>query len=96
MEQDSQKISINDLRIGDIFINSGSPGHVVMVVDTCVDSGGRKAFLLAQGYMPAQQFHLLKNPAHADDPWYYTDEVSYPFETPEFTFDTECLMRPMY
>ncbi|MEE3468726.1 MAG: DUF4846 domain-containing protein [Eubacterium sp.] len=93
---DSKKVKLNKLRIGDIFIHAGSPGHVVMVVDTCENAEGRKAFLLAQGYMPAQQFHLLKNPAHADDPWYYVDEVTYPFQTPEYTFEKECLRRPKY
>ncbi len=97
LETDSKKVKkISDIRIGDIFLNSGSPGHVVMVVDTCEDSSGRKAFLLAQGYMPAQQFHLLKNPAHEDDPWYYVDEVSFPFKTPEYTFEKKCLRRPTY
>ena len=97
LETDSKKIKkLSSIRIGDIFLHAGSPGHVVMVVDTCEDSSGRKAFLLAQGYMPAQQFHLLKNPAHEDDPWYYVDEVSFPFKTPEYTFDKMCLRRPTY
>lgn len=97
LETDSKKVKkLSSVKIGDIFLQSGSPGHVVMVVDTCKDDSGRKAFLLAQGYMPAQQFHLLKNPAHADDPWYYVDEVSFPFKTPEYTFDKMCLRRPVY
>ncbi|HAK57757.1 MAG TPA: hypothetical protein DCP06_02120 [Lachnospiraceae bacterium] len=96
LEMDSKKVKTEALRIGDIFINGGSPGHVVMVVDTATDPSGRKAFLLAQGFMPAQQFHVLKNPLHADDPWYYADEITYPFETPEYTFDKECLRRPQY
>ena len=96
LETDSKKIKLSAIQIGDIFIRGGSPGHAVMVVDTCENPDGRKAFLLAQGYMPAQQFQLLKNPAHEDDPWYYVDEVNYPFETPEYTFDKECLRRPTY
>lgn len=96
LEADSKKVKLKDIRIGDIFIQGGSPGHVVMVVDLCENADGRKAFLLAQGYMPAQQFQLLRNPAHPDDPWYYVDEVSYPFETPEYTFEKECLRRPTY
>ena len=32
---------------------------------------GQKAFLLAQGYMPAQDIHILKNPADPTlSPWY--------------------------
>jgi len=75
---------------------SGSPGHVVMVLDVCENAEGQRAFLLGQGYMPAQQFHVLKNPAHEEDPWYYTDEITYPFLTPEYTFDEGSFMRPVY
>ena len=98
LETDSKRVkSLAKIRIGDIFLQSGSPGHVVMVVDMCKDSSGRKAFLLAQGFMPAQQFHLLKNPAHELDPWYYVDEITFPFKTPEYTFDKKkCLRRPTY
>ena len=95
LEKESKPVKTKDIRIGDIFIKGGSPGHVVMVVDTC-EHNGKKAFLLAQGYMPAQQFHVLKNNAHEEDPWYYEDEVVYPFRTPEYTFYDKCLMRPEY
>lgn len=93
MDRESQVIDISDIQIGDIFIKGGAPGHVVMVVDTC-ERDGKKAFLLAQGYMPAQQFHVLEN--KPDDPWYYVEEVSYPFSTPEYVFEEGSLKRPSY
>lgn len=96
MKSESEEISLSDIQIGDIFLKGGSPGHVVMVVDTCVDADGNKAFLLAQGYMPAQEFHVLKNPLHEDNPWYYEEEVVYPFVTPEYTFDEGSLRRLSY
>lgn len=97
MEQESKPVKMSELKVGDIFIRGGSPGHVVMVVDVCENVKGEKAFLLAQGYMPAQQFHILKNPQHEDDdPWYYETEVSYPFHTAEYTFEEGSLMRPEY
>ena len=96
LKRETKKTSLKKLQIGDIFIQSGSPGHVVMVVDVCENTEGKKAFLLAQGYMPAQEFHLLKNPVHEDSPWYYEDEVTYPFETPEYTFDEGSLRHPVY
>lgn len=95
LEKESRPVRAKDIRIGDIFIKGGSPGHVVMVVDTC-EKNGKRAFLLAQGYMPAQQFHVLRNDAHREDPWYYQEEVVYPFRTPEFTFYDKCLRRPEY
>jgi len=100
MEAEAKKIKKTGLRTGprtgDIFIKSGSPGHVVMVTDQCENKNGKKAFLLAQGYMPAQEFHVLKNPAHEDNPWYYEEEIKFPFMTPEYTFDKGSLKRLNY
>ena len=95
LANESKPINESEIEIGDIFIKAGSPGHVVMVADIC-EKDGKKAFLLAQGYMPAQQFHVLINEAHPGDPWYYEDEIIYPFHTPEYTFDKGSLMRPQY
>ena len=87
---------MEQLKPGDVFIKGGSPGHVVMVVDVCENEEGKKAFLLAQGYMPAQEFHLLKNPLHQEDPWYYEDEITYPLRTPEYTFEEGSLRSLCY
>ena len=96
MESESEPTTLAKLKAGDVFLYGGSPGHVVMVVDVCEDEQGKKAFLLAQGYMPAQEFHLLKNDRHPEDPWYYEEEVTYPFQTPEYTFDEGSLRRLKY
>lgn len=95
MVSESAPIASGDIRVGDVFLKGGSPGHVVMIVDVCTNKEGKKAFLLAQGYMPAQEFHLLKNPLH-DDSWYYEDEIKYPFETPDYTFEEGSLRRLCY
>ena len=95
MKGESAEIDIQDLRIGDIFLKAGSPGHVVMVADIC-EKDGKKAFLLAQSYMPAQEFHIIKNPRHENDPWYYEEEVQYPFRTQAYTFSEGALRRPEY
>ena len=96
MDGEATEIPLSETWIGDVFLYGGSPGHVVMVVDMCENADGKKAFLLAQGYMPAQEFHLLKNPNHEDDPWYYEVEVTYPFRTPEYTFQEGTLKRLAY
>ncbi len=96
MEAESAEIDEGEIAAGDVFLKGGSPGHVVMVVDVCKDPGGKKAFLLAQGYMPAQEFHLLKNPLHEDDPWYYETELNYPLQTPEYVFEEGSLRRLPY
>jgi hypothetical protein len=70
---------------GDVFIQGGSPGHAVIVVDVAQGPGGR-VFLLAQSYMPAQQVHVLRNPGQPQlDPWYPAD-FGERLVTPEWIF----------
>lgn len=96
MAAECERISLADAAPGDVFLKGGSPGHVVMIIDACTDEDGRKAFLLAQGYMPAQEFHVLKNTLHDDDPWYYEDEITYPFVTPGYIFEEGSLCHLKY
>lgn len=90
---ESETIAMSELETGDVIIKGGSPGHVVMVVDVCENTNGEKAFLLAQGYMPAQEFHVIQNPAHKEDPWYYETEISFPLRTAEYTFEDESMIK---
>lgn len=80
-----------DLQAGDVFIQGGFPGHAVLVVDAARGPDGRRAFLLAQSYMPAQEIHVLRNPSRAE-PWYELDAAA-PLVTPEWTFGPGSLRR---
>jgi hypothetical protein len=84
----------DSLRLGDVFIQGGFPGHAVMVVDAAIhEQNGEKVFLLAQSYMPAQDIHILKNPGDARlSPWYKI-HTENPLVTPEWTFGWNDLMR---
>lgn len=94
LSKELQSVNTSNLSTGDIFIYGGSPGHAVIVVDIAIDSKtNKKVFLLAQGYMPAQEIQILKNPNNADmSPWYSEDFESKLF-TPEWTFDSTELKR---
>lgn len=85
---------IKKMEIGDIFIKGGFPGHAVIVVDMAVHKEtGKKMFLLAQSYMPAQDIHILKYPANDDsNPWYDLD-FGNELKTPEWTFKAGEFMR---
>ncbi len=96
MEAESEQTELSHARVGDVFLKGGSPGHVVMIVDVCENEAGQRAFLLGQGYMPAQEFHVLKNPLHEEDCWYYEEEITYPFQTPEYVFMEGSLRRLSY
>lgn len=84
------------LQPGDVFIQGGSPGHAVIVADVAIHpKTKKKVFLLAQSYMPAQQIHLLTNPANRDlSPWFELSEsVSGKLLTPEWIFAENNLKR---
>lgn len=77
---------------GDVFIQGGFPGHAVLVVDVAENAAGERMFLLAQSYMPAQEVHILRNPAAGGSPWYRA-QVSGTLPTPEWRFRHEDLRR---
>ncbi|GAA4108506.1 DUF4846 domain-containing protein [Aquimarina addita] len=84
--QELSKVNIDDLTIGDMLVNPGTPGHIEIIVDEVVDDQGGKLFLLAQGNTPAQNICLLKNFEDADlSPWYQfkQNETIY---TPSYYF----------
>jgi hypothetical protein len=85
---------ISEMQIGDVFIKGGFPGHAVIVVDLAEDEGsGKKVFLLAQSFTPAQEMHILKNPNDETmSPWYPLDFGERLF-TPEWTFQRNDLHR---
>jgi hypothetical protein len=74
------------IEVGDVFIQGGYPGHAVLVVDVAQGSDGERRFLLAQSYMPAQQFHLLRSPGDPSSPWYRRPSDGV-LRTPEWRFD---------
>lgn len=79
---------------GDIFIQTGNPyGHAVMVVDMVEEKDtGKKKYLLAQSYMPAQEIQILINPGDANgSPWYELKQET--IRTPEWTFAPGDLRR---
>lgn len=82
------------LQAGDVFIKGGFPGHAVLVADV-VDNPqtGEKRFLLVQSYMPAQEMHVLKNPAAADGSPWYAAAFAGDLVTPEWTFAAGSLRR---
>lgn len=73
------------LTAGDVLVQGGFPGHAVLVLDIAEDDRGARYFLLGQSYMPAQQFHVLKNPSDpALSPWYRADALTAGAMTPEW------------
>lgn len=86
--------SVKDIQAGDVFIKGGSPGHAVIVMAVAQQEGtGKKSFLLAQSYMPAQDIHILVNPTDPKlSPW-YSETFGEELVTPEWSFKRTALHR---
>ncbi|HMI79423.1 MAG TPA: DUF4846 domain-containing protein [Ferruginibacter sp.] len=84
---------LSTIQAGDVFIRGGFPGHAVIVMDVVVNEAGKKIYLLAQSYMPAQDIHVLKNPMNESlSPWYEVNDDIL-IETPEYIFHRNELKR---
>ncbi len=94
LARELEPVRAADMQIGDVFIQGGSPGHAVIVVDQAVDpQKGGKLFLLAQSYMPAQEIHILRNPDDPESsPWYAAGIGDF-LTTPEWVFQRSDLKR---
>ena len=76
-----------NLKSGDILITAGSPGHVVFIAGVSKNAEGKKLYLLAKGFTPAQSIHVLKNPFDPKiSPWYELDVNSEQTKTARYLF----------
>lgn len=93
LEEELENVAVKDLSIGDVFIQAGSPGHAIIVIDIATNEDGEKIFLLAQSYMPAQQTQVLLNPMDKEmGPWYSLKDKEK-LITPEWRFELSDLKR---
>lgn len=94
LSKELKTVDFSNIKTGDVFIQGGSPGHAVIVVDMAQNpTSGEKLFLLAQSYMPAQDIQILKNPNNKTiSPW-YSSNFDHKLITPEWTFTKADLKR---
>jgi hypothetical protein len=80
------------MRPGDVFIKGGAPGHAEIVADMAIHKQtGKKIYLLLEGYMPAQDMHILLNPLDtALGPWYELSSQKN-ITTPTWVFTSDQL-----
>jgi hypothetical protein len=94
LSKELKSVSIHQIQGGDVLIHGGFPGHAMIVMDIAINSTtGKRIFLLAQSYMPAQNIHIVKNFTNEKlSPWFEVPEDGI-IETPEWTFNTNELKR---
>ena len=95
LSKELKAVSLSQMQIGDVLIRGGSPGHAVIVLDMAADSKtGKKLFMIAQSYMPAQDIHILVNQDKPSiSPWYELDVNAKEILTPEWPFTSAELKR---
>lgn len=95
LSKELQSIKLEEMQIGDVFIQGGSPGHAVIVVDMAENiETGEMCYLLAQSYMPAQDIQILANSKDKEiSPWYVLNTDEEIIKTPEWIFTKDDLTR---
>ncbi len=80
-------VEMKNMQCGDVLIRGGFPGHAVIVVQMAKHKfTHKKMYMLAQGFMPAQDVHVLNNPMVPGSPWYQLDDTATNIYTPQYWF----------
>ena len=88
------KVNVNNLKVGDVFIVGGYPGHAMIIIDLATDKLGNKAIMVAQSYMPAQDIHIVTNlSGQSRTPWYIINDKTTDISFPEFHFRMDQIKR---
>ena len=67
-QQGELRVKAKDARAGDFFVQGGSPGHAVVILDVVKNEKGERKALIGQGFMPAQDLHVLRG--KNGSPWF--------------------------
>ncbi|WP_299208062.1 DUF4846 domain-containing protein [uncultured Dokdonia sp.] len=94
LSQELKKVANHsEIRIGDLLIYPGFPGHVIMVGDIIENEQGERRFAFFQGNTPAQSVHIIKNGSNTKmSPWYDIKDKTT-LETPIYTFSSFEMVR---
>ena len=92
LQKESEVISPDELRIGDIICNDT---HVVMIADAAVNEKGEKCYLIGQSFIPSVCFHILTKTEGRDiSPWFTEEQFKNDtFTVGSFTFGKNDIRR---
>ena len=95
LRRDSDAVSTPEP--GDFYVQPGGPGHAVVILDIAAHADGRRAALIGQGFMPAEDFHVLQagHDRVLDDVWFLLPDAEHPtLNTPSWSpFDGSQVRR---
>jgi hypothetical protein len=67
---DSDPVGDKAIEGGDFFVQPGGPGHAVVVLDVATNHMGDRIALIGQGFMPAEDFHVLRAAGTIESVWF--------------------------
>ncbi len=70
LRHDSKPLGDRPFAAGDFLVHPGGPGHAVVVLDIAEHTDGRRIALVGQGFMPAEDLHVLQMPGALDGVWF--------------------------
>ncbi len=84
----------SQIKPGDFLIKPGSPGHSVIIVGVAKNAAGKRLYILAESFMPAQDIHILVNKEKPQlSPWYELDVKSPRTITAKYIFKPTTIKR---
>lgn len=84
---DSRAVGQRPYTAGDFFVQPGGPGHAVIILDVAQHPDGRRAALIGQGFMPAEDLHVLTRGGDRilDGVWFLLPDAEHPqLDTPSW------------
>jgi hypothetical protein len=85
MHLDAKSVPIEEeIEAGAFFVTGGSPGHAILVLDVAKAEGKPTIALLGQGFMPAQEFHVLRHSVQQNLHWFVLPEMEEALHNPSW------------
>ena len=94
LDKESVPVPVQEVHPGEFLCTGGSPGHAVLIADEAVNEDGKRCFLLAEGFMPAQSCHIIAGYNCDPNPWYTEEQLSAdPVCVSTYTFSGSTVLR---
>jgi hypothetical protein len=83
---DSEPVGERPVAPGDFYVQPGGPGHAVIIMDVATHADGRRAALVGQSFMPAEELHILASGGARvlDGAWFLLPGPGQRLDTPSW------------
>lgn len=98
LTRELEKVTFADVMPGDVFIYAGQDrggglGHAIVVLDVAKAANGKKVIVVAQGFTPACDLHVVDSDNEAMSPWIEVPANGKEIVLSSFVFNPDDLYR---